>query len=193
MFDGLKHALKNRSVWIYLAVMFVGMGVFNGVTTWIEGIVRTRGFSPEDAGNLGAAMLVGGLVGAVVIPPISDRQRNRRRFIVLGVGASIPGLLGLAFATSFALLAAASFVLGVFLVSTMPVGMQYVAELTRPTPEGTSSGLIQLCGQASVVFVYVMEAMKSADGSYTSSLVLAAVLLGVCAALATRLDEPVWR
>ncbi len=36
--------------------------------------------------------------------------------------------------------------------------MQYAAEITQPTPEGTSNGLIQLFGQASVIFVYIMEA-----------------------------------
>ena len=41
--------------------------------------------------------------------------------------------------------------------------MQYAAEVTQPTPEGTSNGLIQLFGQASVVFVYIMEALKTAE------------------------------
>ena len=29
------------------------MGIFNGITTWIENIIRPRGFTPTDAGTLG--------------------------------------------------------------------------------------------------------------------------------------------
>jgi len=190
MLDGLKHALTVKSFWLYLLVSFIGMGVFNGITTWVENIVRPRGFTPTDAGTLGALMLIGGILGAVVIPPFSDRQHKRRRYLLLGISLALPGLIGLTFAASFWLLILSAFFLGFFLVSTSPIGMQYAAEITYPTPEGTSNGLIQLFGQASVVFVYVMEAMKRADGSFTPALLLAAGLLIVSALVVTRLKEP---
>src|SRR5690606_34926994 len=122
MLDGLKHALKVRDFWLYLVVSFIGMGIFNGVTTWVENIVRPRGFTPADAGTLGALMLVGGVVGAVLIPPISDRQHRRKRFILLGFVLAVPGLLGLTYATSAGLLFASAFALGFFLVSASPIG-----------------------------------------------------------------------
>ena len=189
MLDGLKSALRQRSFLVYLAVFFVGMGVFNGVTTWIEGIVRPRGFNEEQAGALGALMLLGGLFGAVIISMLSDKQRRRRFYLVLGLALGAPGLLGLAFATSFTWLALTGVWMGFWLTSTVPVGMQYAAELTRPTPEGTSSGLIQLVGQGSVIFVFAMEATKSADGSFTPSLMGGMVLLFLAALASTRLEE----
>ena len=99
-------------------------------------------------------------------------------------------MFGLAFATTFWLLLVSAFALGFFLVSTSPIGMQYAAEITFPTPEGTSNGLIQLFGQASVIFVYIMEALKSGDGSFTPSLLLAVGLLIVSAAIITQLHDP---
>ena len=135
-------------------------------------------------------MILGGLVGAVVIPALSDRQHKRQRYLMVAVVGAIPGLLGLTFATSPALLYGSALVLGFFLVSALPVGMQYAAEITYPTPEATSNGLIQLFGQGAVVFVYVMEAMKSADGSFTPSLLLAVGLLVVGAGLVTRMPDP---
>lgn len=190
MLDGLKNALKNRMFWLYLIVSFVGLGIFNGITTWVENIVRTRGFTPTDAGTLGALMLVGGVLGAVIIPPFSDRQHKRKPYLFLGIVLAIPGLIGLTFATSFPLLLVSAFGLGFFLVSTSPIGMQYAAEITHPTPEGTSNGLIQLFGQASVVFVYIMDALKNPDGSFTPGLLLAVGLLVVSAALITQLKDP---
>lgn len=76
------------------------------------------------------------------------------------VGA-IPGIIGLTFATSSVFLFGSAVLLGFFLVSAMPMGMQYAAEITYPTPEGTSNGLIQLFGLGAVVFVYIREVMKT--------------------------------
>jgi len=189
MLDGLKHAIKVKPFIMFLIVSFIGMGIFNGVTTWVERIIQPRGFTPTEAGTLGALMLVGGIIGAVVLPAISDKQRKRQRFLFLGIGLAIPGLLGITFATKLWLLYLSAFFLGFFLVSANPIGMQYATEVTYPTPEGTSNGLIQLSGQAAVVFVYVMEAMRTKDGSFTPSLLLATVLLVVCLFLIKQMED----
>ncbi|HNS37418.1 MAG TPA: MFS transporter [Anaerolineaceae bacterium] len=190
MLDGLKHALTVKEFWLYLFVSFIGMGVFNGITTWVENIIRPRGFTPTDAGTLGALMLVGGVLGAVLIPPFSDRQHRRRRYILLGFVLAIPGLVGLAFASSAWLLFISAFAMGFFLISASPVGMQYAAEVTYPTPEGTSNGLIQLFGQASVVFVYIMEALKTPDGSFTPALLVSIGLLVISTVLILQMKDP---
>ena len=190
MLAGLKHALTVRSFWLLLLIMFIGLGIFNGLTTWVENIIRPRGFTPAEAGTLGALLLVGGILGAVVIPPFSDRQRKRQPYLLLGISLAIPGLLGLTFATSYPLLLFSGFALGFFLVSTSPIAMQYAAEVTHPTPEGTSNGLIQLFGQASVVFVYLMEALKSSDGAFTPALLLAVGLLLLCVLVITQMKDP---
>jgi sugar phosphate permease len=189
MLDGLKHALRVKPFWLYLCVTFIGLGIFNGLTTWVENIIRPRGFTPTDAGTLGALMLFGGVLGAVIIPIFSDKQHRRQPYILLGLLLAIPGLIGLTFATSRWLLFASAFEMGFFLVSTNPIGMQYAAEITHPTPEGTSNGLIQLFGQASVVFVYIMEALKTSDGSFTPALLLAIGLLVVSVLLVTQMKE----
>jgi sugar phosphate permease len=190
MLDGLKHALTVKAFWFDLALAFIGLGIFNGITTWIEGIIRPRGFTPTDAGTLGALMIVGGVIGAVVIPALSDKQRKRQLFLYVSFIGAIPGLLGLTFATSGILLFTSAFVLGFFLTSAMPVAMQYAAEVTHPTPEGTSNGLIQLFGQAAVVFVFIMEALRSSNGAFTPALVLAAGLLIISLLFISQMKDP---
>ncbi len=177
MLDGLKHSFTVRPFWFTLLVSFIGLGIFNGITTWIENIIRPRGFTPTDAGTLGALMIVGGVIGAVVMPALSDKQHKRQLYLYIAFFGAIPGLIGLTYATTATLLFASAFALGFFLTSAMPIAMQYAAEVTNPTPEGTSNGLIQLFGQGAVVFVYIMEAMKTADGSFTPALLLAIALL----------------
>ena len=190
MLDGLKHAFTVRPFWFALLVSFIGLGIFNGITTWIENIIRPRGFTPTDAGTLGALMIVGGVIGAVVIPAISDKQRKRQRYLYIALLGAVPGLIGLTFATTATLLFASAFVMGFFLVSAMPIAMQYAAEVTNPTPEGTSNGLIQLFGQGAVVFVYIMEALKTSDGSFTPALLLAIGLLLLSVVFVNQMKDP---
>ena len=190
MLDGLKQIVKSVPFWMFVIVYFIGLGLFNGISTWIENIVRLRGFTPTYAGTMGTVMIVGGVLGAVIIPSISDKQHKRQRFMLMGVLLAIPGLIGITFATSLWLLLLSAFWMGFFLISVAPVGLQYVAEVTYPAPEGTSNGIIQLFGQISVVYVYIMEAMKSADGAFTPSLIMSAVLLLVLVAVITQMKDP---
>jgi MFS family permease len=189
MLDGLKHALTVKPFLVMLGVAFIVMSAFNGVTTWVEEIIKPRGFSSTEAGIMGGLMLIAGIIGAVVLSALSDRQGKRVRFMVIALVATVPGMLGVAFVSSILLLYAFAAVLGFFLVAVLPIGMQYSAEITNPTPEGTSNGLIQLCGQVSVVYVYVMAALRTSNGSFTVSLLLSAVLLVACAFAVARLKD----
>ena len=190
MLDGLKHALTVKVFWFGLAITFVGLGIFNGVTTWVENIIRPRGFTPTEAGTLGALMIVGGVIGAVVIPALSDKYHKRQMFLFISFIGAIPGLIGLTFATTTIMLYISAFVLGFFLTSAMPVLMQYTAEVTHPTPEGTSNGLVQLFGQASVVFVFLMQALKNPNGSFTTSLLFATGLLILSLLFIAQMRDP---
>src|SRR5271157_359513 len=192
MLDGLKHALVIKDFWLLLFVSFVGLGIFNGVSTWVEDIIRPRGFTPTDAGTLGALMVIGGILGAVVIPPFSDKQRKRIRYLLIGFLFAIPGLFGVAYATNYWLLMVSGFWLGFFLITTGPIGFQYAAEVTRPTPEGTSNGLMQLFGQASVIYVSIMVALKTSGGSFTPSLLLAVGLIIISLIIITQMKDPVF-
>jgi MFS family permease len=189
MLDGLKSAVKVKRFWMFVFVYFVGMGIFNGITTWIEDILRPRGFSPTQAGTLGALLLLGGIVGAFILSTLSDKYHKRQIFILLGVICAVPGVVGMAYATSYWVLVLCAFSIGFFMVSANPVGMQYAAEITYPTPEGTSNGLVSLFGQASVVFVYIMEAMKSADGSFVPAMLFSVGLMGVAVLVITQMKD----
>ena len=192
MFDGLKHAITVKDFWLLIFIVFVGLAIFNGVSSLVEDIILPRGFTSTDAGTLGALIVVGSILGSVVLSYFSDRQRKRRRFLFLGILLAIPGMLGLTYATNYGLLMISGFWLGFFLVGLAPVGFQYGAEIVHPTPEGTSNGLIQLFGQTSIGFFYLMVAMKSSNGSFTSSLLLAVGLLFICLLVTTQMKDPVF-
>jgi len=190
MFDGLKSMLRQKDFILLLVIFFIGLGMFNGITTWVEEIVGPRGFSTAQAGLAGGLMLIGGVVGAVAIPLISDSLRRRKPFIILALVGLIPGLVGLTFATTWWLLAVSAFLFGLFLLSAGPVGFQYGAEITLPAPEGTSNSMLIVMGQFSgIVFIFAMDALKSPSGSMTDSLVTLIVLTLAAVCLALFLKE----
>jgi sugar phosphate permease len=183
VFDGLRRMLQQRDFILLLVVFFIGLGVFNGVSTWIEQIVRPRGFSSVQAGLTGGFMLIGGIVGAIVMPILSDRSRRRKPFILLSLSGMIPGLVGMTYATSYWLLLASGFVFGFFLLSSGPIGFQYAAEITHPAPEATSNSLLFVMGQLSgIAFIFAMDALKapgSGSMAFPMLLLVAATLVSV--------------
>jgi len=191
MFDGLKSMMRQRDFKILLVLFFVGLGLFNSVSTWVEDIIRPRGFSISQAGLLGGLMLIGGIVGAVIVPLVSDRLRRRKPFIILAVSGLLPGLIGVTFAKSYGLLLLSGFCLGFFLLSAGPIGFQYAAEITHPAPEGTSNSLLMVMGQVSgIIFILGMDALRSpATRAMTGSLLGLAGMTAVVLVLAFLLRE----
>ena len=191
VFDGLRQMVRMRDFILLMVIFFIGLGVFNSVTTWIEDILRPRGYSILQAGVVGGLMVIGGILGALILPTLSDRQRRRVPYIILAVAAATLGLVGITFSVNYALLLISAFVMGFFLLSAGPIGFQYGAEITYPAPEGTSNGMLLLMGQISgIIFILGMDAFKNPDtGSMTSSLIVLVVLMVVGLVLSTRLRE----
>jgi cyanate permease len=189
--NGLSRMIRQRDFVLLLVIFFVGLGAFNAITTWIEEVLNPRGFSITQAGNAGGAMIFGGILGALVIPLLSDRSHKRVPFLILAILGATIGLAGVTFAGGYSFLLISSFIFGFFLLSAGPIGFQYGAEITYPAPEGTSNGLLLLMGQISgIIFILGMDAFKSPD---TGSMVLPlSVLIGlmiICLFLGTLLKE----
>jgi sugar phosphate permease len=160
-------------------IFFIGLGVFNSVTTWIENIVGPRGFSAEQAGITGGLMIIGGIFGALIIPMLSDHYKKRTPFISIALAGSALSLAGITFATNYGLLLASGMAFGFFLLSSGPIGFQYGAEITYPVSEGTSNGFLLLMGQISgIALIFGMDSFKSpVTGSMTLPLILMIVLM----------------
>lgn len=191
VYDGLVHTFKTRDFIILMFIFFIGLGVFNAVTTWIEDILRPRGFSATQAGITGGMMIIGGIIGALFIPILSDKYRRRTPFIILALTGATLGLAGITFATNYGLLLTSGAVLGFFLLSSGPIGFQYGAEITYPASEGTSNGMLLLMGQISgIAFIFGMDSFKSSvNGSMTRSLVLMIVLMVISILMSFSLRE----
>ena len=190
VFAGLKHILKQKDMIYLIIVFFIALGIFNAITTWIEQIVSPRGFTIAEAGIVGALMMIGGIIGASILPVLSDKLRKRKLFMVIGAIGAIPGIVGMTYAGSYWLLLAAGFVFGFFLLSAAPICYQYGAEICYPAPEATSEGLLLLAGQISgIIFIFGMDILTAASASKTPAMLVFTAFMIVSAFLMWKLKE----
>lgn len=191
VFDGLKQMMKKRDFIILTIVFFIGLGVFNGLSTWIEEILRPRGFSSAQAGIIGGAMVAAGVIGSGIVPALADKFRNRVAFIFIAIAGAIPGLIGIAYSSNYAVLVISASILGFFMLSTAPLGFQYGAEVACPAPEGTSNGMLMFAGQVSgIIFIFGMDALKSpANGSMSLPMAILITLMVFTAIMCLMLRE----
>lgn len=181
---GIAHILKLRDMQITLLLFFVGLGIFNAVSSMTDSIAENAGVQDSD-GLIGGLMLIGGILGASILPVLSDKFRKRKVFLVICVAGMIPGVFGLTFAgklspdpdTVYAISLAASFVLGFFIMSAGPLGFQYAAEVSHPAPESTSQGMLLWVGQVTgMIFV---AGMSMDDNRYLPDFMLAFSILSL--------------
>jgi MFS family permease len=171
--------LKARDFVILGFIAMIGIGVFNGLATWLEKILNEmHGISMADAGTISALLVVSGMVGCVVMPLISDKIGRRKPFLI---GASLIGAITifiLLFSRGFTFNLINCIAIGFFFISALPIMLTMSAEINGPRYAGISVGYLQLLGNAAaVVLVWLMEIMRSATSAFTAPILLLVVLL----------------
>ena len=162
----MRNLFRNRAYLLALLICFISMGVFNTILTLIESILLPRGITSMEAGIIGAVFVVAGVLGAIVLPIISDRLRRRAPFFVASIIVLVPLYLGMTFVSGFFPLVLIAGVAGFSIMGVAPILFQHGSEVAYPTQEGTSLGTILLMGQISgVLFVFLFEALSAGFGS----------------------------
>ena len=157
---------KKKQFLIALALAFISIGAFNTILTLIESILMPRGITSAEAGIIGAAFVVAGVIGAVVTPTISDKVGARKKFMMAAIILLVPLYIGLTFVTSYPVLVVIAAISGYTIMGVAPILFQHSSEVAYPAQEGTSLGLILLMGQISgAIFVLLFEAISGATGS----------------------------
>lgn len=166
--DGIKHIFHNREMLLVVLMFFIGLGMFNAVATCIDQISEIKGFTIGQSGMIMGLMLITGVAGAILLPPISDKLRKRKPFLVMAMVFMTPGLIGMTVADSYIFVLISSGILGFFLLGAgAPIGFQYAAEVSYPAPESLSQGIILLAGQISgIIFIVGMNSIGMIGSMY---------------------------
>lgn len=184
-FKGIRHIVQNRDMLIMLFLFLIGLGIFNAISAMTDSIADHVGVKDSD-GLIGGMMLIGGILGAILLPILSDKYRKRKLFMVICMVGMVPAVFGLAFPHLIAsevsgiyrITLVSSFILGFFVMSAGPIGFQYAAEVSFPARESTSQGLLLWVGQLTgMLFVAGMSADNKLHlGSYMTAFAILSLI-----------------
>jgi MFS family permease len=190
--QGIKQILKIRDFVILGFIALIGIGVFNGLATWLEKILNElHQIAMTDAGIISAILILSGIIGCIVIPMLSDKIMKRKPFLLLASAVGTVSILALMVAKGFASNMVNGIFLGFFLISALPIMLTMSAEITGARFAGISVGYLQLLGNAAAVaIVPIMESMRNTTGQFVLPLAFIAGLLGISFILALVIREP---
>jgi FLVCR family MFS transporter 7 len=162
----VKALFINKAFLLVMFICLISMGIFNTLLTLLETILLPRGITSAEAGVVGSIFVVAGIIGAVLLPIISDKLHKRVVFFIACIALLIPVYLGFTFIDSYLLLAVLAGIAGFLTMGVAPILFQHGTEVAYPLPEGTSLGVILLMGQISgALFVYLFDVLQNASGS----------------------------
>jgi MFS family permease len=189
----LRDVLRSRDFRLTLVLFAAGLGILNALSGMEDAVAAHIGAMDSD-GMLGACLIGGGIVGALILPALSDHYQRRRPFLILGLCGMVPGVAGMAWAGRLAPDPASAYLLakiaaawfGFFLIGGGSIGFQYAAEVTQPAPEATSQGLLLLAGQVTGILFMVLMSRQALLGP---TMVLFSVLAALSGAATWLLKE----
>lgn len=155
--------LKDRSLLLLFALAFLGLGFFNGLTTWLEPILAPNGFDAAEAGAVGGLLIGGGILGAVVVPALSDRAGRRKPFLVGSVVLSLAALVATCTARSELAVMASAAALGFCFLPAFALLLEMCARVAGDRAAGSATGLLMLFGNAGGVVVIVSMQLVKGD------------------------------
>jgi predicted MFS family arabinose efflux permease len=171
----------QRELALVFALATLGLGMFNGLTTWLEQLLALQGISAADAGLAGGALIGGGIVGAVLIPLLADLLGKKKPLLVGCATAAT--VLVVPLCTSATLPAALAFgaALGFCFLPAFALLLDLCTELAGKESAGLATGVLMLLGNAGGMVVIVAMALLKSGVSGRAPVWL---LLGLCAATA---------
>jgi predicted MFS family arabinose efflux permease len=182
--------VRDRELRLLCILSALGLGVFNGLTTWIEPIVAPHGIDAEHAGLLGGMLIVAGIVGSVVVPGLSDVTRRRKPFLVLCAAAALVTVYPLCTSGRFGLALAMAGLHGFFFLPAFALLLEMSTNIAGAAAAGAATSLILLTGNAGGVLVIVaMPLVKGGGTDFHRAVLLMVALLGATTLLALRAPE----
>lgn len=178
----IESLLKNKRLWLISLSIFIAMGYFNGLSNWIAPILAPRGISETTAGSITAMLIFGGILGALIIPLLSDYLQKRRLFLILATVVGATATYPLLYSTSGITTLVISFGLGFFLLAGYPLLITAAENTVHPSQAAKAVAMLMMMGNlGGVVMVLLMQAVKASTGSWLPTgwvLIIAVIIAG---------------
>ena len=164
----IESLLKNKRLWFISLAVFIAMGYFNGLSNWIAPILAPRGIDEATAGIITAMLIVGGILGALLIPLLSDYLQKRRIFLILATLVGASATYPLLYLTTGSTTLLLSFVLGFFLLAGYPLLIAAAEDTVHASQAAKAVAMLMMMGNlGGVIMVLLMQGVKGLTGSWT--------------------------
>ena len=165
-------------------------GAFNGLTSWLEPILHQRGLSAAEAGLAGAAMILGGIVGSFLIPPLSQRFRLRREALLLACGSAMALMWPICAPSSAEQLYVTATLFGVLFLPAYPIILTLAEEAVGPQQAGVSTSLLMMLGNlGATVAILVMPVLTAERGDWIPAVALIVGMMTLALAFLLRVSS----
>jgi predicted MFS family arabinose efflux permease len=182
--------LGDRRLRLLCLLALLGLGVFNGLTTWLEPILAPHGIDAEHAGLVGAALIVAGIVGSAVIPALSDLTQRRKPFLIACAFVALLTVHPLCTSPRLPLVLTAAALHGFFFMPAFALLLEMSTQIVGLRAAGSATSLIMLAGNGGGVLVIVaMPLVKGATPDFARAVLLLVALLTATVLLATVAPE----
>lgn len=187
---GFGPLLRDRTMWLLFVLSLLGLGVFNGLTTWLEQILAPHGIDAEQAGLVGGAILGGGIIGAIVIPALSDFSKRRKPYLLVSVLGALATLYPLCTSGSYSALLFYGGLHGFFFLPAFALLLDMCAFVAGARSAGAATSLVTLTGNAGGVLVALaVPLVKGRSHDFESSILMMVALLALALVLAFFVPE----
>jgi MFS family permease len=171
----LRWLARDRFMWILAVLVFIGMGTYNAVATWLQPILAHFG-EGESAGTLVAVMTFAGIIGAAVLPTAVSRRDRRRELLLAALVMSVLTFIALALSHNLIWVGAWLFADGFLLLASLPVVLDWSDVHAGPERQGGAVGFLMMAGNlGGLLLVLVIQALIG--NAYLSLGALAVVAL----------------
>ncbi len=137
-------------------LVFLGFGIFVALATWLQTLLHPSHVSDTTAGLLLVGTIVAGVIGCAVLPPLVDRRRSERRFMLGVVAASLAGSVALGVVPWVGGRAVVLVLMGVFLLPALPVVLSGAERLAGAAAAGTAGAIVWMAGNLGGLVVAVI-------------------------------------
>ncbi len=155
----LRWLTRDRFMWVLAALVFVGMGTYNAVATWLQPILAHFGQGGA-AGNLIAVMTFAGILGAATLPTAVAARNRRREMLIAALVVSAVTFIALAISQNLIWLGVWLFADGFLLMASLPVVLDWSDIHAGAERQGAAVGFLMMAGNlGGLLLVLVVQAV----------------------------------
>ncbi len=175
---GVREVWRDPVLRATTALVVVGFGVFVGLTTWLQALLEPDGIDADAAGVLLVVMVVAGVAGTALLPPLVASRALQPHALGAALTATVVACALLSVVHQVVVVGVLLAVLGLALLTTLPVVLELV-ERRSGEAGATAAAVLWGAGNAGGLVVTVALAPLLTRPTPAFLLLAAVALVGL--------------